>query len=224
MRKAVLDIFPAFSDALEGHVEHMYLDILGLVTVGRGCLIEPISLALGLPWVHRSDNTPATRQEVEAEWNLINGTPRLAKMHYDYAGKLCKLKLTQEGIDQLMARRLTVFEDYLKKKFPEWDSWPADAQLGAMSMAWAMGAGYVDKFKNFVNAANEHKWIVAADCCKMREDGNAGLIPRNKANKLLFEMSALAYGPTDTGYDQTKVSVAELKKLDPKLWQHLPQN
>lgn len=206
MRQSVFDIFPKFSDVLEGHVEHMYLDILGLVTIGRGCLIDPLSLAMGLPFVHRSDNTPATRQEIEAEWHLIKDNTRLKSMHYNYAGKLCKLKLTAEGIDALMARRMRVFEDYLKKAFPEWDDWPADAQLAAMSMAWAMGAGYVKIFKNLVEAANKHSWLVAAECCKIREEGNPGIIPRNRANKILFGISALAYGPTDTGYDKTKVS------------------
>jgi hypothetical protein len=127
-------------------------------------------------------------------------------MHYKFAGQLCKLKLTEEGIDALMLRRMRTFEDYLKKTFKEWDSWPADAQLGAMSMAWAMGAGYVKIFKNFVDAANKHQWAIAAECCKIREAGNPGIVPRNRANKTLFGMAALGYGPTDTGYDKTKVS------------------
>ena len=34
------------------------------------------------------------------------------------------------------------------------ENWPADAQLGVMSMAWAMGAGFLGSFPAFTQALN----------------------------------------------------------------------
>jgi GH24 family phage-related lysozyme (muramidase) len=40
----------------EGNVAHMYLDTKGLVTIGIGNLIDPISLALTLPFQFKATN------------------------------------------------------------------------------------------------------------------------------------------------------------------------
>ena len=46
--------FRAFTLPLEGEIAWMYLDTLGLVTVGLGNLIDPVELALELPFVYRA--------------------------------------------------------------------------------------------------------------------------------------------------------------------------
>ena len=207
MHQSVIDFFPDFSKKLEGCVDHMYLDVKGLVTTGIGCLIDPVSLAVTLPWVLKGTTTKASIQQVIDEWHRIKDNQRLAKLHYDYAGKLCQLRLTDEGVQQLLEARMNVFEDDLKKTFKEWDEWPADAQLGLMSMSWAMGSGFTKKWAHFTPACREHRWADAAELCSINATNNAGIIPRNKANKMLFKLAALAYGPTIiAGYDKTKVS------------------
>jgi hypothetical protein len=206
MRQSVIDIFPSFTERLEGKVSHMYLDCKGLVTVGLGCLIDPVALAVGLPWAHKTTNVRATPQQVVDEWQRLKDEQRLKIYHYDVAGRMTNLRLSDEGIADLAERRLKLFEDDLRKTFAEWDEWPADAQLGLMSMSWAMGSGFTRNWPAFVKACLEHRWVDAALNCSINTTGNVGVIPRNKINKELFLRASLAYGPTDTGYDKSLVS------------------
>ena len=207
MHQSVIDFFPAFSKKLEGCVDHMYLDCLGLVTTGIGCLIDPVALAVTLPWVLKGTDTKATTQQIIDEWHRIKDDVRLAKLHYKYAGALCQLRLTEQGVQQLLEKRMLGFEEDLKKEFPDWEEWPADAQLGVMSMSWAMGSGFTHRWPGFVSACQCHMWLNAAESCHINEKGNPGIIPRNKANKILFEQAALGYGPTKIEeYDRTQVS------------------
>lgn len=195
MKPSVIAIFPAFTKRLEGQVDHMYLDVLGLVTTGLGCLIDPLGLALNLPWQHRYEARPATKSEIAAEWNLVKSRQDLAKYHYNRIGKLTSLRLTAEGIQQLATARLNLYEKDLRSKLPRWDNWPADAQLATMSMAWAMGSGFTKKFTNWLNSAQHGNWNACAVECEMRSAGNAGIVPRNKANQALFRAAANTQTP-----------------------------
>ena len=73
-----------------------------------------------------------------------------------------------------------------KNHFPGWRDFPADAQLGICSMAWACGPGFPAIFKNFAGFANKNDWVNAAKCAKIREAGNPGIKPRNEKNQKCF--------------------------------------
>ncbi|MFF0476587.1 peptidoglycan-binding protein [Streptomyces sp. NPDC004284] len=88
-----------------------------------------------------------------------------------------------------MRNRLSEFEHYLlgRTDFEDLESWPADAQLGLFSMAWALGPAF--KFPKFQTAARQQDWLTTARESKMTETGNAGVIPRNVRNALLFTLA-----------------------------------
>jgi GH24 family phage-related lysozyme (muramidase) len=188
----------------------MYVDVLGLVTVGVGCLIDPIWAATRLPFVH-PDGTPAPPAEIGHAWrNLKDNRNKLKKLHWKYAAPYTfGLRLTNEGVDQLMIERLEASEDWLRKTFPAWDSFPADAQLGIVSMAWAAGANFTAKFPRFTASARAGKWRDCAVEGKLRETGpdgtfNAGVVPRNLIDHYLFLCAAEADSPTaHDGYAET---------------------
>lgn len=189
MKQAVLDIFPSFTERLEGKVQWMYLDCLGYVTTGLGCLIDPVTLATDLPWLRR-DGTRASVQEIVDEWHTVKEYTQLAKLGHKVAEKFTRLRLTDDGIAELARRRLGANEQYFKLTWPDWDEFPADAQLAIMSMGWAMGAGFVRKFTAFTAAVNAQAWGLAAQHCHIKEAGNPGIVPRNKLNKKLFADAA----------------------------------
>jgi hypothetical protein len=61
------------------------------------------------------------------------------------------LELSDDAIDSLIIDRLTKNESFLKRQpwFQDFDTWPADAQLGLLSMAWAMGPAAPGNFPSF---------------------------------------------------------------------------
>lgn len=206
-KKAVRDVFLEFSEKFEGAIPWIYLDIKGLATVGLGCLLEPAALALGLPFVHRGTETRATPDEISRDWVTVKRNRLLAHQGAQRARFYTNLDLTREGIEQLAWHRMALNEDYfVKHHFPEFGQFPADAQLGIHSMAWACGAGFPQFFPKFTVGANDRDWAKCAKECKINAKNNAGLVPRNWANLKLFtrlqqQLARVAEGQTDDTFD-----------------------
>jgi len=221
MHTDVNEIFPSFSKKFEGRVSWMYLDIKGLVTVGVGNLIDPVEQALRLPFVHKVDGSVATQAQIRDEWSNLKRQQELAKRGHRACEDITDLRLTEEGIDTVVRERLATNEAHLKKTFTEWDSWPADAQLGVLSMAWAMGSGFTPKWPKFTGACKEQNWTNAAKNCKMREENNPGLVPRNQANLHLFTNAASVVerglDPTLLYYPRVAAEVEPDTEVDPGL-------
>ena len=211
MHNVVATNWRSFNEPLEGLVPFMYQDKLGLITIGMGNLIDPMSAAVGLPFRKRrlpgaaNPGTLATRQEIEAEWRLIKGKPELAHKGHRACDPLCKLELDAAAIDNLIRTKLQHNENFLKRQIPfrDYEDWPADAQMGLHSMAWAMGPGFASGWPTFSAACQRLDFDAAAENCRMREAGNPGVVPRNRANKILFSNAgAVLAGETDGFYQR----------------------
>ncbi len=209
MRPSVAARFLEFTRPLEGTVEYMYVDVKGLVTIGIGNLIDPIGMALALPFVKKVGGA-ATPAEITAEWTLIkdaDNSKQLKTKGHTACTALTKLKLTDAAILDLCTRRLNSNELELKKvkEFKTFDEWPADAQLALQSMAWAMGEAFAagTLWPSFRAACATMDFDGAADNCKMNESGNPGLIPRNRADAHLFKnAAAVLAGEADQYYNR----------------------
>lgn len=189
MRQAVVSVFPTFSKAFEGYIHSFYLDVKGLVTTGVGNLIDTPEEARKLPWKH-PDGRLASGSEITAAWHAVKAAQ--PALHWKLYEHLTDLRLTDSDIDALVIGKLASNADYIKlHHFPGWDDFPADAQLGIMSMAWACGPGFPHTFVNFATFAARQHWGSAGLCCKIHEEGNPGVVPRNHANALCFENAAI---------------------------------
>jgi GH24 family phage-related lysozyme (muramidase) len=171
----------------------MYLDVLGYVTVGIGNLIDPLSYVVGLPFVHRDDGRPASRSDITAEWLKVKGDASLARLGHRAAERVTSLRLTDGGVAYVVAVKLEQNDRALSKHFPDWESWPACAQLAMHSWAWAGGAGM--HFPMLFEALRARDFDAASVHIHINEwskrpDGtlvhNTGLVPRNIANKILM--------------------------------------
>jgi hypothetical protein len=207
MQDSVAQAFLGFSTQFEGRVPYMYVDVKDLVTVGVGNLIDPLELALALPFVFKSDqSTAASADDITADWNTVKNTPGLPEQGHLGADPLTKLMLTEDSIGQLVQTKAASNEPILKQtpEFAAYDGWPADAQLGLLSMAWAMGGAFAQggRFPSFRADAAALDWTSAAADCHMNDAGNPGLTPRNVANRVLFANAAFASDPTN-GLDAT---------------------
>lgn len=191
MHQSVIDNWRKFSDDLEGHVHSMYLDIKGLVTTGVGLLIDPIDYALRLPW-KLPDGTTASDAQVREQWHRLKARQDLKTKHWKYAAEITTIRLTDADIDALVLGKLLENHEFMRNRyFTDIDEWPADAQLGVHSMAWALGAGFPATFKNFAAAVKRGDWRGARASCEIRWRDNPGVRPRNQRNEVCFENAAI---------------------------------
>lgn len=201
MRQSVFDAFVRFSSPLEGVTHNPYLDVKGLLTVAIGCLIDPPENATHLPWVF-ADGSPAPAAEVLAQLRSLKAQQGLKNYRFDAPNVLAAttIRLTDAGVLDVVNARLLAGEPLMRKAFPAWDEWPADAQLFACSMGWAIGFGWPAIFGNCsrllksdppqfalcaVGAPNA-KASDASAPCDISTTNNAGIVPRNAQNRLLL--------------------------------------
>jgi len=188
---ATYEQYHAFSAPLEGRVPTMYCDILGLITTGVGNLINTLPQALALPWL-LADGSHADQADVAADWHkLHDNAAYYAKRAWMVYAKTMLCHLSEEGIDALVQRTLAANEAIFRKRWPKYDTFPADAQLAMMSMAWAVGPAFYVKFSNLAGCIDREDWEGCVASCKIREEGNPGVVPRNAKNRFCFHNAAL---------------------------------
>jgi hypothetical protein len=191
MHKAVADGFYDWSARYEGAVNFPYLDVKGLVSIGVGILADPVGLMLSLP-LRRKDGTLASTGEITAEYNRIKSLgDKGARLGHLYARQYATLHLDDAGMHLVVERKLDTFETVLKRRYPNWEEYPADAQLGVMSYAWAMGPSFEKLAPKFDRAVKTMQWLDAAVESHLQEKGNPGVIPRNKAMDELFRNASV---------------------------------
>jgi GH24 family phage-related lysozyme (muramidase) len=186
MHESVREIFPDFSKRFEGYVHWMYLDVKGLVTIGIGNLIDPEASAVSLPFADKNTGVAASQAEIRSEWRAVKARQDLKNRLFPVFDPLTRLRLSDAAISALVRKRLAGNQEVLERTFDDWAAWPADAQLGVLSIAWAVGAAFAPKWPKFTAACRAGDWLTAAAECTLREEGNPGVIPRNQANRLLF--------------------------------------
>jgi hypothetical protein len=195
MHDSVRASFADFSKPMEGVVNCMYQDQLGLVSTGIGNLINSEDAAWdtrnhGAPWLRKSGGAEASEAEVRQEWREVANDPSLLGNPAGAKAR-AKLILSEQGIANLVASKLDQFEQTLKStaEFSALEEWPADAQLGLFSMAWAMGPAFAQggRWPSFRSAANDRDWLRAAANCNMSNDW---LIRRNAVQRGLFRNAA----------------------------------
>lgn len=212
MHLSVQSQFRTFNEPFEGAIPYMYLDVLGLVTVGVGNLIDPVTVATSLPFRFKQKpgiQTPgalATPEQIAEEWQKLKGDTSLAHKGHLTCAPITDLELDSTAIDGVIAERLARNESFLKrqKPFKDFDNWPADGQLALLSMCWAMGPGGALNFHQFCSSCAKMDFKAAAAECKMKEQGNPGVIPRNKAHRtLLSNAAAVIAGEKTLGYQRS---------------------
>jgi hypothetical protein len=184
--------YHAFSAPLEGdRVPTMYCDCLGLITVGTGNLINTLPQALALPWL-LADCSKADQADVAADWHkLADARGYYAQRKWTVYTKTMRCHLPPEAVDALCQRQLAANEAQFRKRWPAYDTFPADAQLAIHSMGWAVGAGFHIKFPYLSACIDRQDWEGCVAACAIRTEGNPGVVPRNAKNKLCFHNAAI---------------------------------
>ncbi len=188
----------------------MYLDVKGWVTTGVGNLIDPVGIALNLPFLHKKTRSKATQQETKQEWDKVKGMQNLKKGGGGNFGQYTTLVLDDDAITNLIAQRLANNERVLKSKnaFKNFDTWPADAQLALLSMSWAAGPNKFDNWKRFNAACINMDFDTAATESHMKEERQPKEFKnRNKLTNFLFKNAAAVIASESAGFTQYKRDV-----------------
>lgn len=188
MRASVFHGFMSLTASFEGGyvTNFMYLDVFGYVTTAFGVLINSTTDAKRCPWF-RSDGTPASASDVVIEWTRVHSRQDLRKAGGMVFRKITTLRLNRDGVELVVRRKLDEAVRAMSALFPEWPDWPADAQLFALSMCWAIGPAWHQKFPKCAAAMKRGDFLGAKDEAHIDETDNPGIIPRNSANELLLE-------------------------------------
>lgn len=191
--------FVSFTSRFEGSTDFMYLDDLGLVTVGKGNLIDRSLIeadfanasapALELLWF-RADGRQATPDEVRAEWQRVKALQPMRGSGGGAFARGAKLHATAGSIAKLIEKDLEENEAELRKVLTEFATYPADAQLAIHDMAWAMGAEFTNGYPHWTEAVQRGDWTTAAAECAIAHPRNTSIDARNAANKVLFANAA----------------------------------
>lgn len=197
MHAAVREAWIDYNKNLEGKLNGLYADVDGWVTTGMGNKVDPVEDALDLPWCLLPSWRPATPSEIIAAWSAVKHDPRCATGGWPYAFSKPEnnIRLHDDAVHTLINSRLNLNDALLRKRFPDFEDWPADAQLAVHSMVWAMGATRL--FKNFpkcCKALEKQDFAAAAAECKMTGGGGkpatGSLVTRNELNFTLLHNAA----------------------------------
>ncbi|HEX6053726.1 MAG TPA: hypothetical protein VFZ21_30865 [Gemmatimonadaceae bacterium] len=187
MRPEVRRLWLDLNHPLEGRIQWMYCDILGKVTTGVGNLIDSPEAAAKFGWTYQ-DGVVALREDIAKEWQLVKS----GRLPAREAETITALRLQDAAIDNAVFRQLAENERDIIERWGNWDKFPASAQMGILSMAWAMGSGFWRKFPKFSRAVDLQAWDEAGRECLIRSTGNPGVVPRNRANANLFAQAHAA--------------------------------
>ena len=156
----------------EGSVPHMYLDTRGHVTVGVGLLLASSREAEGLGFVERHSGRPASRSEIQLDWQRVRGEPA-GRVAADYE-RVTRLELPAMQIRRELSRRVDQFQVGLRRTFENYDRYPDDVRLALLDMAFNLGLrGLTAKFPKFCGAIRRGDWPAAA-----KESARRGIASR----------------------------------------------
>lgn len=194
MHQSVRDVWVAFNEPLEGIVNRLYADVLGLVTTGMGNLVDPMPAAMGLPW-KLPNGQPASRDQIQASWLAVKLDPKCAKLGWKYAIGLPanSIRLDDSAVTALILGKLDSNDASMQARFDDWESRPADAQLAALSMAWAMGGAFWLKFPRFTKHFIAGDYQAAAGECFI-SPAKGTVVERNRRNHGLLMAASLVGG------------------------------
>lgn len=164
----------------EGVIPYLYLDSIGLVTIGVGFMLPNVFAASTLPFVNPAGE-PSTQTEIASDFNRVKSLPsnKLPTYYHSFSSPL----LPQAEINRLLAANVASFEISLRRMYPDYDAYPDSVKVGLIDMCYNLGAAKLQaQYPKFNRAVQTHNWILAADQCHR----NGPSAERNEFTQKLF--------------------------------------
>ena len=128
----------------EGCIPHMYLDTVGKVTVAVGQMLPTAAEAERLTFIRRDNGNQATDAEIRQDFEAVarQTAGRVAAAYKQFT----QLDMPEDAINALLDARIEGFEAGLRRDFSDYDSYPDEAKLGLMDMAFNLGGTGLKKY------------------------------------------------------------------------------
>jgi hypothetical protein len=182
---SVAAAWPAFCASYEGRCTWLYLDTKRLPTTGLGHRVFTVGDMVALPWLTK-DGKPATDTQKRAEWAAIGKRTDLAPKGGFAYQSVATLHLSDATVDGLLTSDTPAYWNPLVKVLPQLESWPADAQLALLDMAYNLGAYFLgSSWPNFTAACKAGDFTKAAIYCL-----RAVKAPRDYRHQRMFTNAA----------------------------------
>ena len=187
----------------EGYTNWLYFDTHNppLATTGVGNMIDSSNgltdFGLALPW-RFTNGLYATEKQIVAEYNSLKALNISAKGGNAYK-QYARLFISEDVVQWMVDNKTSGTWSALKGQLPDIESWPADAQLALLNMAWWMGPYFLKSWPNLTAALKAQDWYTASLNCTTINPSR-----RNPDNVRRFQNAAkvrYAQGDYETLYD-----------------------
>jgi len=213
MKTEVAEKNHLFQEIFEGRERFLYLDVYGWVTIGVGCKLDPVEMALSVPFVDAMTGEKASEALIRSDWQAVKDARHLLGRPAAAFERLTTVRLTDPAIDELARRRTAEFWREIKRNpgLDQADTWPADAQLAVLSLAWAVGPSAFKTtatqkgWPRFVAHMASNRFALAAGESGLRTKNsegvpNPGVIPRNRAVSALLRAASVTRNPDEISW------------------------
>jgi len=148
----------------EGYADHFYVDSKGLVTIGIGILVEN---SAGNPNWDKLNTlsffNPTTREtassgEIEADFRLI----KTQKASVSKAKSLANLRADPAKLEARFTTEMNLAAEHVRKFLGDLPPMPREVHYALLDMAFNLGGGGLNKYKNFRAALAAGDFVKAA--------------------------------------------------------------
>lgn len=149
----------------EGNIPHMYLDTVGIVTVGIGHALATPDAAAALPFIMRAAGQPAGPAQIAADYASVKAQPSgMVARHYR---AFSRTLLSEDAIANRFAQDMNEFLPSLATAIPGLADFPMTVQLVLVDMAFNLGVrGLVSKFPKMMCSVSARDWTGCARECR----------------------------------------------------------
>lgn len=165
----------------EGNVEHMYLDDVGNVTVGKGKLLPDPTVAEVMPFRYRSSDELASPEAIRDEYQVVASQQPSQQHGAAFYEQFTQLYLAQKDIDALVQSYVRENFERMLDQYPRFGNFPYPAQVALWDMIYNLGAGGLREYQNMRRAILDDAWERAA-----AESGRGGISPSR--NQYVFDL------------------------------------
>ncbi len=187
----------------EGTIPHMYLDTRGILTFGKGININAYTDEELVKIPFKINGKPATPSQILAEANRLKNIA--ADINKKYPGNTAEAQAKRKSafnnkassyknaggsleVDEGYMRKMAFDhfkkdQSYLRKEFPEYDSYSLGVQIGLHDMVYNLGQGGFNKFTSFKDAIK--RWDFSTAAKQSRRNGISDTRNKETANRFL---------------------------------------